>query len=293
MPSHTIHSALVKMYFDGDGAPWTFPQWRRLTHVSFGLFAAADDQLPEGWTRENANFIRSYFDQYNKHTKEDARITFSAARKNGPQVPGRNHWRNWVTKVIKDSGVHRIITQVLMENSLHPLTICLNSRSGSLDFWPDGRMYVPLAVDNVALELFGSDALDPLGRLQLELRDSTQAIIQRTWKNIGDQLKRSRKRITKLEAEATEAFLSESRFLPLSTYSYIYQSFSVLKTEKLTKTILKRVIVRVARWKALAEILCTKDNLEKIDQMDEELKELMHGLGAEVIVKITKTRKCM
>ena len=153
-------------------------------------------------------------------------------------------------------------------------------------------MYAPLAVDNVALELFGGDALDPLGRLQLELRDSTQAVIQRTWKNLGDQLKRSRKRITKLEAKATEAFLSESHFLPLSTYIYIYRSFSVLKKEKLTKTILKRVIVRVARWKVLAEILCTKDNLEKIDQMDEELKELMHGLGAEVNVKITKTRQC-
>ena len=66
----------------------------------------------------------------------------------------------------------------------------------------------------------------------------------------------------------------------------------MLKKEKLTKTILKRVIVRVARWKALAEILCTKDNLEKIDQMDEELKELMLGLGAEVNAKVTKTRKC-
>ena len=75
------------MYFDGDGAPWTFPQWQRLTRVSSGLFPADDDQLSEGWTRENANFIRSYFDQYNKHTKEDARINFSAARKNGPQVP--------------------------------------------------------------------------------------------------------------------------------------------------------------------------------------------------------------
>ena len=77
----------------------TIPQRQRLTQVSFGLFPADDDQLPEG------------------------RINFSAARKNGPQVPGRNHWRNWVTEVIKDSGVHRIITQVLMENSLHPLTI--------------------------------------------------------------------------------------------------------------------------------------------------------------------------
>ena len=121
--------------------PWAFPQWQRLTRVSFGLFPANDDQFPEGWT-QSETFIRSYFGQYNKHTKEDADINFSAARNlNGAQVPGRkSHWRNWVTKVIKDSGVHRIITQVLMENSLHPLTICLNSRSGSLDFWPDGRI---------------------------------------------------------------------------------------------------------------------------------------------------------
>ena len=243
MPNQTTHSALVKMYFDGDGAPRTFPQRQRLTRVSFGLFPADNDQLPEG------------------------RIKFCAARKNGPQDPGRDHWRNWVTEVIKDSGVHRIVTQALMENSLHPLTICLNSRSGSLDFWPDGRMYVPLAVDNVASELFLSDALDPLGWLQLELRDSTQAAIQGIWKHLGNQLKRSWKRIPKLEAKATEAFLSESHFLPLFTYIYTYRSFSVVKKEKLTKTILK----------------------------DEELRELIRGLGAEVNVKITnlKTRKCM
>lgn len=51
---------------------------------------------------------------------------------------------------------------------------------------------------------------------------------------------------------------------------------------------MKTVIVKVARWKALAEVLRTQENLEAMEAMDEELKRLMAGLGAKVAVSSKK-----
>jgi hypothetical protein len=38
------------MYFDNDGAPWDFPQWKELTGIVHGLFPKDNKHLPKGWT---------------------------------------------------------------------------------------------------------------------------------------------------------------------------------------------------------------------------------------------------
>lgn len=72
----------------------------------------------------------------------------------------------------------------------------------------------------------------------------------------------------------------------------MYLPFTELDHEKLTKANLKRVIVLVARWKRLAEALCTQENLGEVTQMEEELKRLMAGLGAKVDVSGSKASAC-
>jgi hypothetical protein len=205
MPSHTIHSALTQMFIDAQ-APWGFPQWQSITGVKNSLFPEDDSLLPKGWTRVNANAIRSYFDQYSKKKKEDDKIKFASGRAGGDQLPGRDFWRKWVANGWKEWKLHSKVIEVLSSENLHPLTLALNSKTGSLDAWPPGAQYIPMAVDPVGSTLFGPEALDNFGRVTSELRQTTQALIQRTWTNLYNQVQRSKGRIVTLEKEATEAF---------------------------------------------------------------------------------------
>ncbi|RDB15031.1 Protein CHROMATIN REMODELING 5 [Hypsizygus marmoreus] len=265
MPSHTIHSALIQIFFDSPGTPWNYPQWQDITGVRHGLFPAEDSLLPTGWSRETATFISSYFDQYNQKDSEDAKIKFAAGRANANLLPGRELWRKWVVDSWKTWKVHARITEILSRENLHPLTVTLSSPSGSLDVWPNGALFVPLAVDPVAHDLFGDECLNSIGRARTEIRQATQAIIQRTWLMLRNQVNRNKDRIVNLEKEAINAFDNLDR-------------------DKLTKAKIKAVIVKVARWKSLADVLHTKDNLDKMEVMEEELKRLMVGLGARLPV---------
>jgi hypothetical protein len=67
-----------------------------------------------------------------------------------------------------------------------------------------------------------------------------------------------------------------------------------LDREKPTKTKIKAVIVKVMRWKGLAEILQTTGVERKIEEMEAELERLMVGLGADVKpAASTKSSKCL
>ncbi|GLB33117.1 putative helicase [Lyophyllum shimeji] len=268
MPSHTNHSALVQLWYDGDRAPWNFRTWQEITNVHHGLFNANDALLPKGWTREMATSIESYFDQYSKKPREDDKIKFASARSGALTLPGRDWWRSWVTEAWKQWKIHSRISEVLTAENLHPLTFVLNSfrQDGA---WPNGAQICPLAVDPVAKALFGVEALNSTGRLDMHLRSSTQALIQRSWINLHNQFNRSKKRIVKLEKEAIDAFNNLDR-------------------DKLTKAKIKSVIEKVARWKALAEVLQTNENVQKMEEMEDELKRLMVGLGAKLQVISTK-----
>lgn len=58
--------------------------------------------------------------------------------------------------------------------------------------------------------------------------------------------------------------------------------FSDLDGGKLTKRKLSVVIRSVSKWKALAELYPTDETIAKIENMENELKRLLGGLGAKV-----------
>jgi hypothetical protein len=55
-----------------------------------------------------------------------------------------------------------------------------------------------------------------------------------------------------------------------------------LDKEKPTKSKIKAVIIKVVRWKSLADVLRSDANVEKMATMDAALAQLMFGLGAKV-----------
>ncbi|KAF8808358.1 hypothetical protein BYT27DRAFT_7097080 [Phlegmacium glaucopus] len=259
MPSHTIPSALIKLFYS-DGAPWNWPDWQAITAVRHGLFPTDDSLLPKGFTRRDVLDITSYFDQYNALPTEDDKIKFTSQRK-GAQVPGRVKWRDWITAGWKSWKIHSRITDVLTEDGLHPLTIMINTNN--LDTWPPGDLYIPLIVDAVGRDLFGEPSFDTSGRLALPYRQLTQHLIQRTWINIHKQTNRNKNRLVTLEAAATKAF-------------------NDLDRDQLTKAKISVAIRSVSRWRNLAQLYATDSVTEKIEGMDNELKRLMSALGAKV-----------
>ena len=207
MPAHTIHSALIELYFAYSGAPWTFSQWQTITGVTGGLFGEDDSLLPKGWDQTTADFIRSYFDQYQKKKGQDLKVKFAAARKGASEVPGRDLWRNFVTDLWKTHEIHSKITAVLTEEGIHPVQRALASRAGSIDKLPNSADYLGDAIDPVGKALFGDDCLDMGGvRVDMDLRGPLRSLIYRTWLNIKNQVIRSRGRIGQIEEDAINAF---------------------------------------------------------------------------------------
>jgi hypothetical protein len=224
MPSHTVHSALVQMYWDDNGAPWQFSRWKEITGIHHGLFPDDGALLPYGWSRKTADLIASYFDQYKNLGSEEEKIKFSSGTKNASQVPGRALWKKWVTDMWRLWKIHARITEILVQENLHPLTIALSSRSGSLE-WPKATTYVPMAVDPVGRMLFGVDCLNNYSRVFDELRTTISGLIVRTWINVNNQTKRSKIRIVKLEQEAIEAFKSKFVSRTLSSLTGTHTAF--------------------------------------------------------------------
>lgn len=194
------------MYQDANGAPWTYPLWQETTGVRHGLFSKDDGLLPKGWKRSDATQVSAYFDQFGQKIKEDDKIKFASATKSSDQIPGRAVWRRFLSEGWRKWQIHAKITEILSSISLHPVTLALNANPPSLDNWPKAQSYLPMAVDAVGVELFGEDILDPLGRVQAELRPWVQAIIYRTWCNLRNQVGRSKVRLVTLEVAATDAF---------------------------------------------------------------------------------------
>jgi len=206
MPTLTIGQALLEIFIAIEGAPWIYPRWQQLTGVHHGLFPDDPKLSPKGLPLEKKAFILSYFTQYANIRKADERQKFASAIKNASSVPGRQIWRDFSTLVVRDSALHRIITQVLTDINLHPTILIENNPALSFENWPDARGYLPLAVDSVGEALFGPDAFDSLGRLRSELREPVQAIIQRTWNNVKKSLSRGSKRVEKYREDVMKAF---------------------------------------------------------------------------------------
>jgi hypothetical protein len=209
MPTHTIHCILTQMFHGYKEAPWNFDMWKELTGVRHGLFPSDDEQLPAGWTRQTSNEIASYFDQFRALRTEDQKHKFSSAKANS-SIPGRQAWRDWVTKGWKKWNIHDKIIDVLRAEELHPYALAAETHS-----WPDASQWAPLAIDPVGTALFGEQCYSPgKERVDPALRQTIQALITRTWIALYTSFNRSRARIDILESEAIKAFAGS----PVSFY---------------------------------------------------------------------------
>ncbi|KAK2459737.1 hypothetical protein APHAL10511_008248 [Amanita phalloides] len=263
MPSHTVHSTLLQMSLNTNSMPWNYRQWQDITSVCHGHFPAEDHLPPVGWMRKSAKFILSYIDQYSKKKKEDDKIKFSAMHTGSTEVPGRDLWCNWVTQSWKDWKIHARIITVLSKENLHPFMLTVATDTSSSDTWPNGGTLIPLVIDSVRADLYGEEALDQFGCVHAALWTTLQALIQRTWTNRYNQFQHSKMHIINLEKDATSAFDN-------------------LQRDKLTKTNIRAVIIKVACQRALAEVINMKENVEKIERMEEELQSLMLGLRVQL-----------
>ena len=208
MPTHTVSSALIKLYYAVPGAPWIYPAWQDITGVRHGLFPAEDDKLPPGWTRKMANAVDSYFDQYSKAKTEDDKIKFAAKKKkknDTDPVEGRPLYNDWVVSHYSPIWkVHNAITSAFKDCQVHPLQIMASNDDFST--FPGSSSYLPYALDRVALLLLGKEALDKSSRLLLPLREPMLILLQRTWENSRKQTGRNKNALVKLEQKAVAAF---------------------------------------------------------------------------------------
>lgn len=206
MPSHTIPSALINFYVLVPGAPWTYACWREITGMLYGLFPEDRSKLHKDLNPLDVDDILSYIDQYSKLRTEEAKIKFTMQR-NGPPVPGRLPWRDFINKNWTKWKIHTIITKILMDNDIHPITLTiLNPDYKGV---PSSRYQIPKVMDEVGATLFGDEALLPTGRLPLLVGESTVHIIQRTWIILCRQIGRNRARLFILETAARDAFNGE------------------------------------------------------------------------------------
>ncbi|KAF8881145.1 P-loop containing nucleoside triphosphate hydrolase protein [Gymnopilus junonius] len=262
MPSHFVHGALVDMYLEGDGAPWIFPQWQEITGIYAGIFTEPSPEFPapSNWTDQQRRQVKSYFDQYAKKPDATAKIKFSGAP--ASQVPGAELWRRFINNGWKSWKIHDRITRVLIETRFHP---CILAKySANPDAWPDSTDIIPQILDDVALELFGEDSLDGLGRLQDSLRPSTKALVQRTWISIHNKVTATKKKIAMHEKEAVDAF------------------DKIERQKHATKESIKDAIAKISRWKTSCEVIHSSTSNAKIADMEGKLGQLMSVLSGDL-----------
>jgi len=205
MPSHYVHSALVEMFHECNGAPWTFMRWREITKCPGGLFPEDSALASHNWTPSQAEDVRSYFRRYSGYmnTRDlPSRLTFSLSP--AQTAPGADIWRRFISKGWKSWKINDRITRILIQKRLHPAILARYSQTP--DELPDSLHYIPRAVDAVGIELFGEEALDGLGNLSHELIPMTKAIIQRAWRSICTKVGNAKKKMGSLESEAQAAF---------------------------------------------------------------------------------------
>lgn len=205
MPSHTAHSALIKLYFcpEANGAPWNWPQWQNITGIRHGLFPADDDKLPDDWTREDANNVYSFFSEYNRRVGEEAKKHFCANYKDGNHRVAGDIWTKFVRKHWEKWKIHDTIVKAFRQAGVHPMTLMVDS--GSLD-WPDATSYIPIAVDSIGMALFGEDAFGEKDLLNGDIRKCTQILAQCSWTRIRNRVSADKGKLTNLESLAVQAF---------------------------------------------------------------------------------------
>ncbi|TEB03945.1 hypothetical protein FA13DRAFT_1569793, partial [Coprinellus micaceus] len=275
MPSHTVHSALVKLWFAHADAPWRFPAWQDITGVPNGLFPTDDAHLPKGWTRKTADDIASYFHQFQSKKSEDERIKFAGLQRKvgNDTVPGRALWRKWITdNYSKRWDIHGRIARVLNDANVHPMQ--LMKATGDFDDYPGATSYLPLALDAIARDLFGPESFDKANHLLRELREPTLMLAQRTWEQLRKAHVRDVGRLGKLR-EVMDAALAG------------------LDRDNLSKPSLSALIRKAGKWHALALNFDSAEMLAYVDEVMAELQRLLEGLGQQVPNRSKAAKKAL
>lgn len=294
MPSHTAHSALIKLYYlpDHPGAPWTWPVWQSITGIHHGLFPSDDKLLPHGWTREDSDQVKSFFMHYNNLPTEDSKIKFCAQFRSGNfRLAGeiwikfiRKHWEKW--------HIHDIIVTVLRQTGIHPISIMVGDPSGE-NSWPSADMYLTMSVDSIGTALFGDEAFGESDLLPPDLRKCTLILGQCSWGRIRVRTLADKGKLANLESLAVEAF--EGMRLPNPPGYISLIIFLALDKEGATRASLVRTLRSVSRWRNLASSYGTNENLQKADEMLSAIEQLLEGCGARIQKKSMgqKTDKSM
>ena len=153
MPSHIAAEVLIQLHAFG-GLPWVYPVWQELTGMQHGLFPHDDQDLPKGWTRNDARDIQSFFHQYNQIPPKETTAHQQFASGKNDIIPGRKKWAQFVQNRWKSWGIE-----------IHPLTI-INSNGIPIHIdgvfnnaaWPHSDLYIPAAIDTIAMSIFGPGA---------------------------------------------------------------------------------------------------------------------------------------
>lgn len=224
MGTPSIAFLVIKLFLLG--LPWDCPVWQDLVKVKHGLFPSDPHLSPPGWTGDDLEDVKSFFDQCQAKATDENRIAF-VAQTRGAALPGRKKWKTWITALWKTARIHERIIAVLAANHCHPLTLAIE-QEGDTGTWPAGALWIPTCVDAIALDLFGTEALNPHGRLKEIHRPTVQALVQRTWTYLTKRLERAQKRFAVCEQQALEAFNGNLLILTLCarfTYSLPSNSF--------------------------------------------------------------------
>ena len=201
MPSHIAAEVLIQLHAFG-GLPWVYPVWQELTGMRHGLFPHDDQDLPKGWTRNDARDIQSFFHQYNQIPPKETTAHQQFASGKNDIIPGWKKWAQFVQNHWKSWGIE-----------IHPLTI-INSNGIPIHIdgvfnnaaWPHSDLYITAAIDTIAMSIFGPEAFGDADILPSPLRLPVKLIIQRSWGRIRDQLRSDMNRLDEMEKSVMKAF---------------------------------------------------------------------------------------
>ncbi|KAF5345577.1 hypothetical protein D9756_011032 [Leucocoprinus leucothites] len=268
MPSHTVGCALMRLYAL-DGAPWKWPTWQERTKIYHGLFPGNDKDLPSGWTRQNAQDVQSFFQDYWAQPSEEKKHQYQAKTTH----PGKGVWNEFMKRNWKRWNIHDAVVEELKEWDVHPTAILIREHNGEVSQWPHADSYSAIILNSLGYKLFGEEAFIPQSdTLPLSIRRNLSIFVQRSWDSI-------RKSVNKLKTNAANVE-KDAR-----------ASFAELEMGNLTTKNVGKAIRDVAQWKEVSELYNTTENIKKAEEMMGDLQVIMETLGAEIPKEKRVTRK--
>ncbi|KAH0583325.1 hypothetical protein H2248_011193 [Termitomyces sp. 'cryptogamus'] len=275
MPSHKSASVLIRLYYatTPPGEMWKWSAWQERTGLYHGLFPHDDALLPGGWSRDDANSVKSFFETYNSLGSEDDKIHFAIGTGGKLAIPmrhlGRPIWTKFANKGMNLWSIHDAIVQEFERHDCHPIAIL--KRENALDtpvpiqkVWPISTHHVPTIIDSLARSLFGDDVFIPgTESLTTMMRATLIAFVQPTW----DGIRRKVQTLKNRRSENRDKAIKIERGKP-------------------TKAAVTRVIRALATWKDSETIFGTHDGLKEIEVLHAQLQDMMESMGARVKKRI-------